>query len=358
MKYYIIAGESSGDLYGGLLMREIIQKDSAAQFRFWGGPKMRKHSAGQLKSLEETAFMGFWEVAKNALAIKELFAFAKYSIKEFRPDIIIFIDYPGFNLRMLKWAHGEKFKTCFYISPQLWAWKKKRHAILRDYADLFFVILPFEKNFYSNLDTPCIYHGHPLLEIVTAQKEEVKEIKTIGLFPGSRAQELEKHMPILLEFAKTHSDYQFKIAALSHLDKSLYHNTRDNIELIYDDAPGVMQISDVAISSSGTATLELALYGVPQIVVYKTSAVSFAIGKRLVSMDYISLVNIIAGKKVVEELLQDDFNLERLEVAFEKLSSEENRRVILEEYGDIRKSLGDGNTSEKVAEDVYQHVIT
>lgn len=356
MKYYIIAGESSGDIYGGLLMKEIHRLDPQAQFRFWGGPKMKAHSSGQLKSLEDTAFMGFWEVAKNALAIRKLFAFAKYSIEAFKPDLVIFIDYPGFNLRMLKWAHAHSFKTCFYISPQLWAWKKKRHTLLRDFAHLFFVILPFEKNFYQNLDTPCIYHGHPLLEIVPHQKETISEIKTIGLLPGSRAQELEQHMPILMAFASAHPNYQFLIAGLSHLDKRLYadaHNEeRNNVDIVFDNAQEVMQKCDLAISSSGTATLELALYGVPQIVIYKTSGLSFAIGKRLVKTEYISLVNIIAGKQVVDELLQDECTLEKLKASFEVLRGEENRRGMLADYKEIRMSLGDEDATQKVAEDI------
>jgi len=353
MKYYIIAGESSGDLYGGLLMQALIQKDRQAQFRFWGGNKMKAHSSGQLKSLEDTAFMGFWEVAKNAMTIKKLFAFAKFSIDEFKPDMIIFIDYPGFNLRLLKWAKEKGYKTSFYISPQLWAWKKGRHALLRDYADLFFVILPFEVEFYKNLDTPCKYFGHPLLEIVPDQKELSNQVDNIALFPGSREQELKKHMQVLRSLCSQYPDKQFFIAGISHLDRNLYEPLIDNMELLMDTPEDLMSKCDLAISSSGTATLELALNGIPQIVIYKTSALSFAIGKKLVQTRFISLVNLIAGKAIVEELLQSELTLNNLISSFEALFDYDKRLAQHTAYKEIRQQLGEANTSDKVASEIY-----
>jgi len=352
MKYYIIAGESSGDLYGGLLMQSLIKNDPDAQFRFWGGKNMQAHSAGQLKSLEETAFMGFWEVAKNALTIRKLFAFAKFSIQEFEPDLIIFIDYPGFNLRMLKWAKDQKYKTCFYISPQLWAWKKGRHTLLRDYADLFYVILPFEVEFYKNLDTPCRYHGHPILEIVKHQKDLSQEVKRVALFPGSREQELQKHMTVLRGFCAQYPDIQFYIAGVSHLDESLYTPIGNNVTLVMDDKEQVIKKSDIAISSSGTATLELALNGVPQIVIYKTSALSFAIGKRLVNTRFISLVNLISGTEVVPELLQDKLTIDNLMSSFDDLLNWDAREKQHNHYKKLKTQLGEGQTSNKIAIDI------
>ena len=357
MKYYIIAGESSGDLYGGLLMQEIQKRDENAEFRFWGGPKMKAHSSGQLKSIKETSFMGFYEVAKNVLKIKGFFNFAKYSIKDYNPDMIIFIDYPGFNLRMATWAKNQGYNTTYYISPQLWAWKQNRHKILKEKIDLFFVILPFEQDFYRNLDTPCTYVGHPLLEVIPASKKVLPtEVKTVGLFPGSRKQEISNHLKIMVDFAVSHPNLNFIIAGVSHIDKSFYVKHLDqyapNLDIRYDAAYSVMEEVDFAISSSGTATLELALYDVPQIVVYKTSQLSFAIGKRLVKTDYIALVNLIAQKEVVPELLQHAFNELAIKEYFAKESSLNNRQQIQADYHRIRAELSKENSSAKVAKGI------
>jgi len=333
MKYYIIAGESSGDLYGGMLMKELRQVDRHAEFRFWGGPEMKKQSSGQLKSIKETSFMGFWEVAKNALTIKKFFDFAKYSINEYQPDLIIFIDYPGFNLRMATWSKDQGYKTAYYISPQLWAWKEGRHRILKNKIDLFFVILPFERDFYRNLDTHCTYVGHPLIEIIPANiKPLADKIETVGLFPGSRKQEIQYHLKTMLEYAMTRKDLKFVIAGVSHIERDFYLQHIDqyapHIDIQYDKAYEVMQNIDFAIASSGTATLELALFNVPQLVIYRTSQLSFMIAKRLVKTQYISLVNLVAQKEVVPELLQEAFNVLALESELKKLSSLESRTTI------------------------------
>lgn len=342
-------------------MNEIRSNDPSASFKFWGGPEMRKHSSGQLKSIKESSFMGFWEVAKNAKKIKGFFDFAKYSIKKFNPDIIIFIDYPGFNLRMMKWSKDQGFKTAFYISPQLWAWKENRHKVLKNKADLFFVILPFERDFYRNLDTPCQYVGHPLLEIIPEKnKETPKVIKNIGLFPGSRRQEIENHLPTLLAFAATHKEFNFVIAGVSHIPKSFYVETIDsywpNIDIVYDQPYKVMQAVDLAISSSGTATLELALFEVPQIVIYKTSPLTFMIAKRLVKTKFISLVNLIAQKEIVPELLQAAFNELALTEYFNKMKSIVHRRSMIVKYKSIRKDLGNGTASVQIAETIFNYL--
>lgn len=380
MKYYIIAGESSGDLYGGMLIEAIKKEDPQADFRYWGGPKMKKAATGQLKSIKETSFMGFWEVAKNAIKIKGFFDFAKYSIKEYKPDIILFIDYPGFNLRMATWCKNKGYNTAYYISPQLWAWKEKRHKILREKVDLFFVILPFERDFYKNLDTPCRYVGHPLLEIIPpaalpnsptdnqAQNPTIlqpiplhlRPIKTIGLFPGSRKQEIENHLKIMLEFAIGQPDYKFVIAGVSHINRSFYlkhiNQYATHIDIVYDKAYDVMRTIDFAISSSGTATLELALFNVPQIVVYKTSTLTFMIAKRLVKTSYISLVNLISQKEIVPELLQEAFNPLALEAQFNQLTSSDSRKGMHDGYSKLRADLGEGNTSAMVARDIVAYV--
>ena len=354
MKYYIIAGESSGDLYGSLLMSELKRIDSDATFKFWGGPQMREKSSGQLKSIKETSFMGFYEVAKNALKIKGFFDFAKYSIKEFNPDIVILIDYPGFNLRIAKWAKLQGFHTAYYISPQLWAWKQNRHKILKEYIDLFYVILPFERDFYRNLDTPCEFVGHPLMEIIDKPNEHIQEaVKKIGLFPGSRKQEIRNHLATMIQFAIEKPEYKFIIAGVSHIPKSFYldhlKQYAAHIDIRYDASHEVMSEIDFAITSSGTATLELALFNVPQIVIYKTHHLSFMIGKRLVKTDYISLVNLIGQKEIVPELLQDAFNELALDKYFELSSQYSKRKETVEYYDKIRKELGSKPTSKLIA---------
>ena len=344
-------------------MQQLKIVDSEAQFAFWGGPKMLKESGNQLKSIKETAFMGFVEVAKNIFAIRQLFKDAKSQILEFRPDIIIFLDYPGFNLRMVKWAKEKGFKTCFYISPQLWAWKEGRHKILRDYVDHFVVILPFERDFYRNLDTPCLYFGHPLLEVIQSQNiSESSEIKSIGLFPGSRKQEIERHLPLMVKLVQHYPDYQFIIAGLSHIKKSLYLDNIpqyfNNLDIIYDNSYKVMQSVDAAITSSGTATLELALHRVPQVIIYKTNPVSFSIGKRLVKTKHIGLVNLIAQKRIVPELLQDDVTEVNIREALDLILSEDNYRRILNDYNNVSLDLGDGQTSKKLADYIYNSFRT
>lgn len=359
MKYYIIAGEASGDKYGALLMSQLQSLDASAQFRFWGGENMAKESSGQLKSIKETSFMGFIEVARNLPRIRTFFSFAKFSIEEFDPDLVIFIDYPGFNLRMMKWTKEKGFRTCFYISPQLWAWKEKRHKILRNYADLFYAILPFEEEFYRNLDTPCTYVGHPLLEIIEEPVKEIpNQVETVGLFPGSREQEVSKHLPTLLKFAELNPNYQFLIACTSHLPRNTYESylssSNENVKLNYNGLEDVANKIQFAITSSGTATLELALYKIPQIVIYKTSHVSFMIAKRLVKTKFISLVNLIANKEVVPELLQESCNELAINEAFEKALVIDVRTKTILDYKSLRTQLGDGTSSSKVAKGIIQ----
>lgn len=346
-------------------MAELRKKDPEAEFKFWGGLKMKALSTGQLKSIKETSFMGFYEVAKNAFKIKGFFDFAKYTIKEYSPDMVILLDYPGFNLRMATWAKDNGYNVTYYISPQLWAWKQGRHKILRDKIDLFYVILPFEQDFYRNLDTPCQYVGHPLLEVIPQNNSEqleleLEEVKVVGLFPGSRKQEIKHHLETMVSFALTRPDIKFIIAGVSHISREFYlkhlSHYSPNIDIKYDASYEVMKEVDFAITSSGTATLELALHNVPQIVIYRTSHISFAIGKRLVNTDYISLVNLIAQKEVVTELLQDAFNELALQTYFEKESSSENRKQTMTAYEKIRQELGSKSSSKLIAEGIFSFI--
>ncbi|NNE16303.1 MAG: lipid-A-disaccharide synthase [Saprospiraceae bacterium] len=359
MKYFIIAGEPSGDNYGALLMDALTLEDNKAEFQFVGGPKMKAESPNQLISIEDTAFMGFWEVLKNIFNIKQLFKSVKKSILEFKPDTLILIDYPGFNLRIVNWAYDQGIKITYYVSPQLWAWKKNRYKILRDKVDLFFVILPFEKKFFEQLNTPCQYFGHPLTELIPQQNKNLKEVKQVGLFPGSRAQEVEKHLKIFSELAHFYPQYEFTVAGLSHISEAIYRKhlkqSGKNLKLVFDDPYQIMEESDVAITSSGTATLELVLFETPQIVVYATSQLSYLIGKNLIGLKYISLVNLILDKSVVTELIQQELNLANLKNKFEEILDISQREKMITAYRKIRKLLGDNHVSEKVAKNIYQY---
>lgn len=341
-------------------MDAIIKIDRSAVFHYWGGPKMAAKSSGQIRSISETSFMGFYEVLKNFKTIHSLFKEAKRTITDVKPDMLILIDYPGFNLRILEWAKSHNINTTFYISPQLWAWKKNRYKKLRDFADLFFVILPFEKPFFDNLKTPNIYYGHPLTEIIKPRKRAVSEIKTIGLFPGSRPQEIAKHLTSMVEFSQKHTNINFIIAGMSHCDASCYNKIKEypnaNLSITYDDSYHLMQNVDLAITSSGTATLELALFNTPQIVVYKTSDLSFYIGKKLINLKYISLVNLIADYKIVDELIQTDYSIENIEKSFQNISPIEARQKMISSYEQLRTQLGEGRVSESIAQDIFQYL--
>lgn len=355
MKYYIIAGESSGDNYGALLINAIKKRDRASIFNYWGGQNMKAAADGQIKSIADTSFMGFYEVIRNLKTIRGLFTEAKQTITTFNPDVLILIDYPGFNLRILKWAKTKGIKTVFYISPQLWAWKKNRYKKLRDYADLFFVILPFEKSFFDELNTSSIYYGHPLTEIIPPQNKSLKPIQKIGLFPGSRQQEIDKHLPLMIEFCKEHKEVSFTIAGMKHCTdhyNSILKTIPSNLSIVYDQSYRIMREVDLAITSSGTATLELALFETPQIVVYKTSAMSYQIGKKLIDLKYISLVNLIANTNIVDELIQSEFNLNQLNQSYHKITSMTARQSMVEGYKNVRSLLKEGNVSENVAKDI------
>ena len=359
MKYYLIAGESSGDHYGGLLMKEIKQLDSEAKFRFWGGDKMLEQDDAQDMSIKETSFMGLWVVLMNIFKIKALFKKAKSDILSFSPDLLILIDYPGFNLRMLKWAHRKGIRTCHIISPQIWAWRKYRYKILRDYADLFYIVLPFEQDIYDQLGVRYEYHGHPILDIhpaIPEPKNLKDEVKTIGLFPGSRKQEIQKLMGCYLGFARTHLEYNFIISRVAHIETSVYSEyiteADTNIRL-ESDLNKIYQNIDLAIACSGTISLELCVLMIPQIVVYKASPVSYYLAKNMIKAPYISLVNLIAQKELVKELIQNDLNQKSLSKNVNDLLQLENRKTMLEGYSNVIKQLGDGTAIKKIAGSIY-----
>lgn len=367
MKYYIIAGEPSGDLHGSNLMKAIKNEDETATFAFWGGDHMLKVDHNIITHIRETSIMGFVEVVRNLSKIKNFFKKAKRTISEFDPDVLVLIDYPGFNLRMAKWAKEKGYKVVYYISPQLWAWKKGRIKTIKNYVDEMIVILPFELDFYRENGVEAHYVGHPLLPVIQSFKDESRtftkeknEKKVLAILPGSRRQELSKLLPEMLKgalhFSKDHDVY---IAMAPNIEKSFYLDltgpNRDEIHFIENDTYNLLSVADIAIVTSGTATLETALFGVPQVVCYKTSAVNYEIGKRLVDLEFISLVNLIAGKEIVPELIQNKVNSMGIKEAIHDVQKKYDS--IKNEYQDLRKLLSiDSSPSDKAAKIIVNSI--
>ena len=359
MKYYIIAGEASGDLHGSNLIRHLKLNDTEADIRCWGGELMQQQGAKLVKHYRDTAFMGFVEVIKNLGIIRKLFKFCHQDILDFQPDILILIDYPGFNLRIAKWAFEHDIKVFYYISPQLWAWHSSRVKQVKKYVSKMFVILPFEKDFYQKYQYEVDYVGHPLLDITTNYKTNtnflsqngLNEKPIIALLPGSRKQEINSMLPIMLEMIDQFKDYQFVIAgALSQSAEFYQEIIKDKpVKIVFGKTYDLLDKSYAALVTSGTATLETALFKVPQVVCYKANALSYQIAKRLVSIKYISLVNLIADKLIVKELIQNELNTQNLTYELSQILDKTNRVNILSNYDQLIALLGNRGASEKTA---------
>lgn len=362
MKYYIIAGEASGDLHGSNLIKELIKKDGAVNFRGWGGDKMENAGALLVKHYKDLAFMGFTEVIKNLPTIFSNLALCKKDILAYKPHVLILIDYPGFNLRIAKWAKQQKIKVVYYISPQIWAWKENRvHAIKRD-VDKMLVILPFEKEFYKKYDVDVTYVGHPLAEVISnfnTANPAIQKEKIIAVLPGSRKQEILVKLPIMLQVANHFPDYKFIIAKAPGVDDAFYTpflQPYKNVSSVTDKTYNLLSMSAAAMVTSGTATLETALFKVPQIICYKGSKISYEIAKRLIKVKYIGLVNLIMNKEVVKELIQDELNVKNL-VAELGLLLEDNKKneAIKNEYENLFTLLqGSGNASANAAQEIHK----
>src|SRR5687767_1757145 len=364
MKYYIIAGEASGDLHGSNLIKELKKLDNAAVIRCWGGDKMKEAGGDLVKHYRELAFMGFAEVLVNLQTIFRNLKFCKEDILSFQPDTIILIDYPGFNLRIAKWAKQHHFKVIYYISPQVWAWKENRVKMMKECIDKMLVILPFEKKYFKekwNWDVE--YVGHPLVEVVEQFESIVHspwsmDLPVVALLPGSRKQEIAKKLPIMLEASKAFPDHQFIVAQAPSVDDEFYENFTKpfpNVSAVKDQTYNLLSQASAAMVTSGTATLETALFEVPEVVCYKGSFLSYQIGKRLVKVKYISLVNLIMDKPVVKELIQDDLIPENLEHELRELLTNKDRiTVIKNDYAVLKKLLGEGgNASAKAAVSIF-----
>ncbi len=369
MKYYLIAGEASGDLHGANLMKAIKKEDPKADFRFWGGDLMKAVGGTEVKHYRELAFMGFAEVIMNLGTILKNIKHCKKDIEVFNPDVIIFIDYPGFNFQIMKWARKKGYKTHYYISPQIWAWKEGRIKDIKRDVDEMYVILPFEKEFYEEKHNfPVHFVGHPLIDAIynrtqvhpeTFKKENgLDERPIVALLPGSRKQEIKKMLEIMISVAKDFKEYQFVIAGAPSQEKSFYESflSTKNVHFVTNKTYDLLSISEAALVTSGTATLETALFKVPQVVCYKGSRISYEIAKRVIKLDYISLVNLILNKDVVTELIQTDFNTKRLKEELTKILDPYKRATMFLDYYDLEKDLGGRGASENTAKLIYSAI--
>jgi lipid-A-disaccharide synthase len=396
MKYYIIAGEASGDLHGSNLIKELRRVDAAATIRCWGGDKMQQAGGELVKHYRDLAFMGFWEVLKNIFTILRNLTFCKKDIEQFHPDTLVLIDYPGFNLRIAKWAKQKGVRIIYYISPQVWAWKENRVKMMKQTIDKMIVILPFEKDYFRNKwNWEVDYVGHPLVEVIESHKSGVQssesgvnsresginsresvvgshesinhtlnsELRTpnsklIALLPGSRKQEILKKLPVMLEVSKAFPSDQFIVAKAPGIDDIFYSSllsSYNNVSAVSGKTYDLLMQSKAALVTSGTATLETALFGVPEVVCYKGSFLSYQIGKRLVKVKYISLVNLIMDKLVVKELIQQEMNVNNLEHELHELLTNEQRiSQLKKDYSGLKDILSQqGNASAKAAQLIY-----
>lgn len=365
MKYYLLAGEASGDLHASNLMKALQKEDTKAEFRFWGGDLMQAVGGKLVLHYKERAFMGFGEVLLNLRKIFGLISFCKKDIAQYKPDAIVFIDNSGFNLRIAKWAKQQGFKTNYYISPQVWASRASRvHAIKRN-IDAMYVILPFEQDFYKKYDYNVSFVGHPLLDAI-AEKSQVDEVAfkkeyelgdkpIIALLPGSRKQEITKMLSVMLKMVSKFKDYQFVIAGAPSQDYEFYKQfiKESDVKFVDNKTYDLLSISYAALVTSGTATLETALFKVPQVVCYKGSNLSYQIAKRIITLKFISLVNLIMDREVVAELIQNDFNEKRLEQELSKILDSKHREQLFENYYELEQKLGGKGASAKAAKLIY-----
>jgi len=389
MKYYIIAGEASGDLHGSNLIRELNLLDPQVLIRGWGGDLMQQAGANIVKDYKELAFMGFTEVIKNLPAIMGNFRFCKRDVQAFQPDALILIDYPGFNLRISQWAKKKGFKVIYYISPQVWAWKENRVKTIKECVDKMLVILPFEKEFYKRWGFEVEYVGHPLVQVINEfmkrSSEEVakhgelnslpgvygqrenkppdrtQRLPVIALLPGSRKQEILKKLPVMLKVSKWLPQYKFIVAQAPGLDEFFYEDILKNypeVSTIRGGTYELLSTASAACVTSGTATLETALFKVPEVVCYKSNAISYQIAKRLIKVKYISLVNLIMDKPVVKELIQGELIPENLLQALNEILNDPSRIKALDaDYDELKRILSNkGNASANAAKSIADYM--
>lgn len=372
MKYYIVAGEASGDLHGANLISAIRRIDHQARFRVWGGERMQLAGAELVKHYRDHAFMGLFPVLVNIRTIKRNFEFCHHDMVHYAPDVVILIDYSGFNLRIAKMAKEAGLIVFYYISPQVWAWRQHRVKKIKAFVDKMFVILPFEKEFYAGWDYQVEYHGHPLLDAIgtkVAAKPRFSEFvaanglsgkPVVALLPGSRKQEILVMLPLMLSVAERFPEFEFVIAGMSSADPQWYASASvyGQAVLLKDKTHEILQQATAALVTSGTATLETALFGVPQVVCYKGGALTYHIVKRLVKIKYISIVNLIMDREVVKELIQNDLTTERIEGELRALLYDTSHRKAMQaDYRLLEEKLGGPGASERVATAMHNCLV-
>ncbi|MBX0292892.1 lipid-A-disaccharide synthase [Hymenobacter sp. HSC-4F20] len=360
MKYYLIAGERSGDFHAANLMRELRQQDAQAEFRCWGGDMMQAAGGELVHHYQEMAIMGFWEAATSILKFRGYLKECQRDLLAYKPDVLILVDYAGFNLRIAKFAKANGIKVFYYISPKIWAWNQGRVHQVKELVDKMFVILPFEQEFYQRFDYKVDYIGNPTADAVAEhpksadfyERNNLDPLRPIiAVLPGSRKQEIEEMLYEMVAILPPFLNYQFIVAGVDNLDRNYYaHFERNNVRILFDQTYDLLAHATAALVTSGTATLETALFDVPQVVCYRTSAVSYAIGKAVIKVPHISLVNLIAGREVVKELIQGDFNARNLVTELKKITDDQD--FIAKQktgYAEIREKLGQQRAAEKAA---------
>lgn len=360
MKYYLIAGERSGDFHAANLMRNLRQQDPEAEFRGWGGDMMKAEGGTLVHHYQEMAIMGFWEAATSILKFRGYLKECQRDLLDYQPDVLILIDYAGFNLRVARFAKEHGIKVFYYISPKIWAWNQGRVHTVKKIVDRMFVILPFEQEFYQRFGYGVDYIGNPTADAV-AEHQKSDDFyqrnnldpnrKIVAVLPGSRKQEIEEMLYEMVAILPPFLDYQFIVAGVDNLDRNYYaHFERNNVRILFNETYDLLAHATAALVTSGTATLETALFDVPQVVCYRTSAVSYAIGKAVIKVPYISLVNLIADREVVKELIQGEFNSRNLVKELRKILTD-NEFIAQQKagYAEIREKLGQQRAAEKAA---------
>lgn len=362
MKYYIVAGEASGDLHGSNLMKALYLEDENATIRFWGGDLMQEVGGTLVSHYKDRAFMGLWAVIKNLFTLLKFISFCKDDIAKFKPDVVIFIDNSGFNLRIAKWAKKQGFRTNYYISPQVWASRAYRVKKVKKYIDDVFVIFPFVKDFYKKYNVDVHFVGHPLLDAISNRKQVNKELfekkyqlenkPIIALLPGSRKQEIEAMLSVMLSLVDDFSAYQFVIAGAPSLPYEFYKQFigNKNVKFIDNKTYDLLSLSTAALVTSGTATLETAMFKVPQVVCYKTSMLFYNIAKLVIQLKFISLVNLILDREVVTELIQDKFNTKNLKKELTKILDKNHQEQLFLDYYELEQKLGSSGASKRTAQ--------
>ncbi len=358
MKLYLIAGEASGDLHGANLVRALFRRRPDLECRAWGGDHMAQAGATVVKHYRDLAFMGFWEVLKNLRVILRNLAFCKKDIAEFNPDALVLIDYPGFNLRIARWAKRRGYRVVYYISPQIWAWHSARVRQIQRDVDAMLVILPFETEFYGRFGVQANFVGHPLLDVIESPADPAgRDERLIALLPGSRAQELGRILPAMLSVVPDFPAHRFVVAAADALPEAVYRELLagyPQVELVRGKTYELLREAGAALVKSGTSTLETALHGTPEVVCYTGNPISYAIAKRLVQIKYISLVNLIMDRPLVRELIQQELNRENLRDALLDILRPEKQQALRQDYEDLRRRLGDAGASDRAAEAILK----